>query len=247
MTAFDLTDSIHGIHNRLVAQLRERRHLPHNGIKGDEGELLWLKLLEQHLPRRYAVRRGIVIDSRGARSDAIDLIIYDPQYTPVFLAQDQHAYVFAEAVYAVFEVKQEVDAENIQYAAAKAASVRQLCRTSAEIPTAAGPIMQPRPLFPILAGLLTLGHSWKTDPAPLLREHLRKCTGPGQLDVILSLESIGLVEQHTGETEPTFDAGPTSLVLFLYRLLHRLQQCATVPAVDWSAYIAPLRAPRPTP
>lgn len=66
MTAFDLTDSIHGIHNRLVAQLRERRHLPHNGIKGDEGELLWLRILEQHLPRRYAVRRGIVIDSRGA-------------------------------------------------------------------------------------------------------------------------------------------------------------------------------------
>lgn len=62
-----------------------------------------------------------------------------------------------------------------------------------------------------------------------------------------SLESIGLVEQHTGETEPTFDAGPTSLVLFLYRLLHRLQQCATVPAVDWPAYIAPLRAPRPAP
>ncbi len=34
MTAFDLTESIHGIHRRLVAQLRERRHLPHPTIKG---------------------------------------------------------------------------------------------------------------------------------------------------------------------------------------------------------------------
>jgi len=247
MTAFDLTDSIHGIHSRLVAQLRERRLLPHNGIKGDEGELLWLKLLEQHLPRRYAVRRGIVIDSRGARSDAIDLIIYDPQYTPVFLAQDQHAYVFAEAVYAVFEVKQEVDAENIRYAAAKAASVRQLHRTNAPIVHAGGKIAEPRPLFPILAGLLTLDHKWKTDPIPQLRDHLRQQTSPGQLDLVLSLEAIGLVELLPGEAEPTFDAGPTSLVLFLYRLLHRLQQCGTVPAVDWPAYIAPLRASRPSP
>ena len=242
MTAFDLTDSIHGIHHRLVAQLRERRHLPHNGLKGDEGELLWLRLLEQHLPHRYAVRRGIVIDSRGARSDAIDLIIYDPQYTPVFLAQDQHAYVFAEAVYAVFEVKQEVDAENIRYAAAKAASVRRLHRTSTEIMTAGGPL-PPRPPIPILAGLLTLGHSWTTDPAPLIREHLGKYTDQSQIDIILSLESIGLVEQFPGDAGPTFDAGPSSLVLFLYRLLHRLQQCATVPAIDWPAYIAALRAP----
>lgn len=246
MTAFDLTDSIHGIHNRLVAQLRERRHLPHNGIKGDEGELLWLRILEQHLPRRYAVRRGIVIDSRGARSDAIDLIIYDPQYTPVFLAQDQHAYVFAEAVYAVFEVKQEVNADYIRYAAAKAASVRRLHRTSAAVVTAAGTI-PPRPPFPILAGLLTLGDSWTTDPAPLIREHLGKYTDQSQIDIILSLERIGLVEQVPGNDEPTFDAGPSSLVLFLYRLLHRLQQCATVPAVDWPAYVARLRALCPTP
>lgn len=242
MTTFDLTDSIHGIHHRLVAQLRERRHLPHNGIKGDEGELLWLHLLEQHLPRRYAVRRGIVIDSRRARSHAIDLIIYDPQYTPVFLAHDQHAYVFAEAVYAVFEVKQEVDAENIRSAADKAASVRRLHRTSAEIHMATG-TLPPRPQFPILAGLLTLGHSWKTDPAPQIREHLAKHTGDGQLDMILSLESIGLVEQLAGTAEPTFDAGPTSLVMFLYRLLHRLAQSGTAPAVDWSAYVASLRAP----
>lgn len=50
MTAFDLTDSIYGIHNRMVAQLRERRHLPHPVLKGDEGELLWLRLLRAAPP-----------------------------------------------------------------------------------------------------------------------------------------------------------------------------------------------------
>lgn len=244
MTAFDLTDSIHGIHNRLVAQLRERRNLPHSGIKGDEGELLWLSLLDQHLPRRYAVRRGIVIDSQGARSDAIDLIIYDPQYTPVFLAHDQHAYVFAEAVYAVFEVKYELNATHIAYAADKAASVRRLHRTNAAIVHAGGTIQQPRPPFAILAGLLTLDHGWQTDLEPHVRDHTRKCTDERRLDLVLSLQD-GLFEPSPAATAHV-ERGPTSLVLFLYRLLHRLQQLATVPAVDWPAYIARLH-PSPAP
>ncbi|HRI09336.1 MAG TPA: hypothetical protein PKW35_16055 [Nannocystaceae bacterium] len=243
MTAFDLTDSIHGIHRRLVAQLQERRELPHPTIKGDEGELLWLKVLSAHLPRRYAVRRGIVIDSRGARSDAIDLIVYDPQYTPVFLAQDEHAYVFAEAVYAVFEVKYELDAGNVEYAANKAASVRQLHRTNGPIYHAGGVISQPRTPFVPLAGLLTLGHSWI--PKSLeghVREKVRTHSGPGALDLVLCLEG-GLYESglEPGEAD-SFEAGPTSFVLFLYSLLHRLQRLGTVPAIVWTEYLRHVRA-----
>ncbi len=245
MTAFDLTDSIHSIHHRLVAQLQERRNIPHPGIKGDEGELLWLDLLTRHLPNRYAVRRGIIIDSDGQRSDAIDLIVYDPQYTPVFLAQDQHAYVFAEAVYAVFEVKQTITTKHLRYAADKAASVRRLRRTSAEIATAAG-TLPPRPLFTILTGLLTLEYPGKDNVESRLHEQAREHTGDHQLDLILSLQD-GLFELPPVGNGGAFDAGPTSLVLFLYRLLHRLQQCATVPAVDWLAYITQLRKPRSTP
>lgn len=193
------------------------------------------------------MRRGIVIDSQGARSDAINIIIYDPQYTPVFLAQDQHAYIFAEAVYAVFEVKQDVSAAHIRYAAAKAASIRHLHRTNAAIVHAGGIISQPKPPFTILAGLLTLGHSWRTNPEPQIRRHLRGCRDHRRLDIILSLETVGLVEQLPGDAEPTLNAGPTTFVLFLYRLLRRLRQFATVPAVDWPAYIARLRASHPTP
>lgn len=243
MTAFDLTDSIHLIHRRLVAQLKERRQLPHPTIKGDEGELLWLKVLAEHLPRRYAVRYGIVIDSRGARSDAIDLIVYDPQYTPVFLAQDEHAYIFAEAVYAVFEVKYELDAGNVKYAAAKAASVRQLHRTKGPIAHAGGVIADPKPPFVPLAGLLTLSHSWaEKSLESQVREKVGAHSGPGALDMVLCLEG-GLYESGLTTKEPdTFEAGPTSFVLFLYSLLHRLQRLGTVPAIDWMAYRAHVRA-----
>ena len=241
MTAFDLTDSIHGIHRRLVAQLTERRQLPHPTIKGDEGELLWLKVLSDHLPRRYAVRRGIVIDSRGNRSDAIDLIIYDPQYTPVFLAQDEHAYVLAEAVYAVFEVKYGLDAANIAYAADKAASVRRLFRTNATVPNAGEEIRNPRPPFIQIAGLLTLSHGWSS-LEPKLREHVEPCADDRALDLVLCLEG-GLLESRALPPEPptTFETGPASFVLFLYSLLHRLQRLATVPVVDWREYRARVR------
>lgn len=253
MTAFDLSDSIHGIHHRLVAQLRERRHLPHTGIKGDEGELLWLSVLEQHLPRRYAVRRGIVIDSRGARSDALDLIVYDPQYTPVFLAQDQHAYVFAEAVYAVFEVKYELDAPNIDYAAKKAASVRRLHRTKGRIVHAGGN-HDPRPLFPIIAGLLTLSHKWTNSAEGKLREHIGKVLNDPHrhLDLVLNLEG-GLLESPAalpgdpGPSPQLFESGPTTCVTFLYALLHQLQQRATVPAVNWPEYRARVRTQQEPP
>lgn len=245
MTAFDLTDCIHGIHRRLVAQLTERRQLPHPTIKGDEGELLWLKVLSDHLPRRYAVRRGIVIDSRGARSDAIDLIIYDPQYTPVFLAQDEHAYVLAEAVYAVFEVKYELNAANVEYAADKAASVRRLHRTNGPVYHAGGVIQEPKPLFTQLAGLLTLSHGWSAIQ-PNLRKHTQKCKDERALDLVLCLEG-GLLECNALPPDPatTFETGPTSFVLFLYTLLHRLARLATVPAVIWPEYREHVSAVKP--
>lgn len=246
MPTFDLTSSIRSIHKRLVAQLEDRRQIPHSTTKGDEGEQLWLKVLQDHLPRRYAIRKGIVIDSRGRRSDALDLIIYDPQYTPVFLAHDEHAYVFAEAVYAVFEVKYELTSKSIEYAADKAKSVRQLHRTNAPIHHAGGEIREPRTPFRLLAGLLSLSHDWKeTSLEEKLREHTEKCQGDRVLDLNLCLQA-GLFESQHDESErmgadPTFEPGSASFVSFLFSLLHRLQRRATVPAVDWTEYRALVR------
>lgn len=246
MTAFDLSESIQGIHGRLVAQLDERRKIPHPTHKGDEGEFLWLNVLSDHLPRRYAIRRGIVIDSQGARSDAIDLIVYDPQYTPVFLAQDEHAYVLAEAVYAVFEVKYELNAANVRFAADKAASVRRLFRTNATVPHAGGEVRKPKPPFTQIAGLLTLesNRRW-VSPEERIRKHVDGCDGNRALDLVLSLRD-GLYESNRptraepgvppGVEPPSFETGSSCFVLFLYSLLHRLQRMATVPAVEWGAY-----------
>ena len=93
------------------------------------------------------------MDSRGTTSDQIDLLVYDAQYTPL-LAQTSSGDLFvpAEAVYAVFEVKQEMNKTFMDYAGTKIASVRRLHRTSVPIAHAGGVYPPKRPIA-ILGGL----------------------------------------------------------------------------------------------
>lgn len=88
--------------------------------------------------KRYKVDKGIVIDSTGKQSEQIDLIIYDAQYSYLVFRQNDTLLIPAESVYAVFEVKQNLNKERIEYAGAKAKSVRELLRTSAPIKHAGG-------------------------------------------------------------------------------------------------------------
>jgi hypothetical protein len=55
---------------------------PNAEAKGDASEDVWLELLADHLPHRYRVANGIIIDADGRESHYIDIIVYDRQYTP---------------------------------------------------------------------------------------------------------------------------------------------------------------------
>ena len=115
-----------------------------------------------HVPHRYQVSKGFVIDADGAESHFIGVIIYDRQYTPCIFNREGNMYISAESVCAVLEAKQDLDKEHVEYAGKKAASVRKRRRTSAEIKHAGGKHSAITP-GPILAGILTYQSSWK-DP-----------------------------------------------------------------------------------
>ena len=85
------------------------KSITHQGKRGDVTERHFITTLRAYLPKRYAVDSAIVIDSDGKTSDQMDVVIYDPQYTPTLLDQHDHKYVTAEAVYAVMEVKPTVN------------------------------------------------------------------------------------------------------------------------------------------
>lgn len=155
-----LTEILDGLQARLEGELRgNRAAITHPGARGEASEEDWLRVLKDHLPQRYQADRAFVIDSTGACSEQIDIVIYDRQYSPFLYNQANQRYVPAESVYGVLEVKQDMSREHVLYAGEKARSVRRLRRTSAPIPHAGG-AYDPRPLPRIVAGLVTYHSSW---------------------------------------------------------------------------------------
>lgn len=238
MNNVDLKELFLGLQRHLSVHLEVNRQcIPHAPTKGDSAEINWLGMLDKHLPSRYQAKKAFVLDCHGTLSDQIDIVIFDRHYCPLLFNQDGALYVPAESVYAVFEVKQTLNKELVEYAAAKAASVRALHRTSAVIPHAGG-VYSPKPPFRILAGLLTLGSDWNPGLGEPFASALSNLPPEGQLDLGCCLEHGGFAMTYESGKSPDLKISnqETSLVFFLLRFLHQLQQLGTVPALDLLAY-----------
>lgn len=228
------------LEDRLKAQLQVSRLAHKNAeAKGNASEQVWIDLLAGHLPNRYQVGKGIVVDSKGAESHYIDIIIYDRQYTPLVFNEDGRMYIPAESVYAIIEAKQELTREFILYAGKKANSVRKLRRTNAAIMQAAGPIPNPRAPSPIVAGIVSYRSSWNPKFGVPLKEALGELRESHRLDFGMAAED--------GYFEATYDAAgaatidtfkPTrALAALIIGLLKTLQKVGTVPAIEYSDYM----------
>ena len=169
-----------GLQNQMIAQLNTNREfIEHPGSKGDSLENTWIEWLRTYLPNRYCVDKAIVIDSKGQLSHQIDLVIYDQTYTPFVFKQNGIFYIPAEGVYAVFEVKPDLDKGNIIYAGDKIESVRKLFRTSTKIIDRGKPY-NPRALTKILGGVLTIETKIKDGT---IEGHLKSLKGLKSIDI----------------------------------------------------------------
>lgn len=238
------------LHDDIQCQLaRARQTLAHPVTKGDASEKVWLALLQTYLPKRYQAERAHVVDSRGAFSDQIDVVIFDRQYSPFILTMHDQIFVPAESVYAAFEAKQEANRTVIQYAQRKLASVRRLHRTSLPIPHAGG-VYRPKPLSPIIGGLLSLDSSWQPPMGTPFKQALATDDPEIQLD-IGCVASNGIFWREEDAQTHVIREGCKPATGFLLKLIALLQAKATVPMVDTRAYEAWLsqddpgsRAPR---
>ncbi|WP_428268689.1 DUF6602 domain-containing protein [Haliangium sp.] len=239
---------------KLIAEMKLTDAITHDGTKGHVGEQRWIGLFDRYLPTRFKAQSGIVIDHTGATSDQIDIVIHDRHYTPPILGQGSHVYILAEAVYAVFEIKQAASAETMADAGDKIASVRGLERTSVPMINS-GQRLPARKLFTIIGGLLTRTASWSEG---LGSESFEAAWGlhagddQRRIDCGVALEHGCFDCFPTNQWEPP-DAKPRRLVVhgpeagliyFLFRLLGRLNTIGTVPAVDWDTYATVFGPPR---
>lgn len=156
---------------------------------------------------RYQAATAHIVDSLGVFSQQIDVVVFDRQYSPFIFKYQGQTIIPAESVYAVFEAKQTVNAALVTYAQEKVASVRRLHRTSLPIPYAKG-TYPPKPLIPILGGLLTFESDWSPALGPSLKRTQRKGVS-------------------TSVVSPT---------AFLFKLIAQLQFSGMVPTIDVDAY-----------
>lgn len=233
--AWSLPKLLANLHDSVESDLRSAREtLGHPTEKGDASEAVWIHVLNKYLPRRYEACKAHVVDSHGAFSQQLDVVIHDRQYSPLVFTFKDSFVVPAESVYAVFEAKQDMTADHIAYAQNKLASVRRLHRTSCPVPTVEG-VKPAKELGHILGGILSLTCPWSPPFGDTMHQHLRNDLGQGRLD-LGCVADAGLFTFNA--SDQTFSLAPTSrpATRFIFELIARLQEMATVPMLDVRAY-----------
>jgi hypothetical protein len=235
MSDWSLEVLLASLHDDIQQRLATvRKAFGHHGTKGDASESVWLELFDQYLPKRYQAATAHVVDSHGKFSQQIDVVIFDRQYSPFIFNYQGQTIIPAESVYAVFEAKQTINANLVDYAQKKIASVRQLHRTSLPVPHAGG-IFPAKVLIPIMGGILTFESDWSPPLGTSLEQALAADRGDGRLD-------IGCVAAHghfffdRAANKHAIVSENKPATAFLFKLISQLQFSGTVPMIDIDAY-----------
>jgi len=150
------------------------------------------------------------------------------------LKYEDQIVVPAESVYAVFEAKQAISAEQVAYAQDKLTSVRRLHRTSLPIPHAGGIYPAKNPIT-IFGGLLTFESDWTPCFGEPIQTSLLKDQHLGRLD-IGCIAAHGHFYRDRSSAEYKFVKEGKPATAFLLKLISELQFSGTVPMIDVMAY-----------
>lgn len=213
-----------------------REFIEHPTIQGDSTELRWKEMLQTYLPARYKVKRAQVMDSNGRLSEQIDIVICDQQYSPILFEQDAAIYVPAESVYAVIEVKPNLNKGMVKAASKKAKSVRELTRTSANIYDYRGKNIRKKNQ-PILAGIVTLSSDWNPPFGSPFKDTIKQQADIERLDLGCVLNQGAFAVKY-GQMSPKIYTSQRddALIRFFFTLLSSLQRMGTAPAIEYNKY-----------
>ena len=217
-----------------------RKNVKHEPTKGDGSETVWIKFFEKYLPKRYSVAKATIIDSTGKTSHAIDVVIYDSQYTPFIFNDDGVKYIPAESVYAVFEAKQEINKGLLEYGGRKIESVRTLYKTSANV-VDKGVSKPPLQLFTILGGFLCLENGWKSKSISELtpfKNCMEKLNNNQLVNIGCVLNDKSFISETNGVgIDIKYSTQDETLIFFFLKLVSELQKLGTVRPIDLNKYI----------
>lgn len=245
MSSFNLKDAFNGLQKQMSLELTTNRQLvSHAPSMGDVTEESWRSWLQKYLPKRYCVSKAFVVDHNGLTSHQIDLVIHDRQYSPFVWTLHNNNYIPAESVYAVFEIKQNLDKGTLEYAGEKIKSVRLLNRTNAPVYHADGCIKEPRDHFKIIGGILTLDSTWSEPFGEPFIKVIDALESRSHIDIGCVLDKGSFnIHYNTGSDHIREISTPEeALIYFFLKLLSRLQRLGTVAAIDIDKYARALES-----
>jgi hypothetical protein len=114
---------------KLRQDFGELSTVPHNLMKGQEAERIVRTFLSHHLPKRFAVGSGFIIDPNDSVSKQTDVIIYDAINCPVLRASDIAAIFPSDNVTAIVEVKSQLDKQRLEEAFENISAAKSLTKT----------------------------------------------------------------------------------------------------------------------
>ena len=119
---------------KLRQDFEELSVVPHSGLKGNQAERLVKAFLKGHLPKRFDVGSGFILDHFDNVSKQTDVIIYDAFNCPVYRASDDAGIFPSDNVAAVVEVKSRLDKEQLTSSFENIMATKQLSKRVAEGP-----------------------------------------------------------------------------------------------------------------
>jgi len=102
----------------------------HPGEKGLRRDSALGDFLRAHLPPRYGVSRGEILDSTGRTSRQIDVVLYDALHAPLLQSTDASRVFPSECVYAAIELKTNLNAKSLDEAFRNIATAKALDRSA---------------------------------------------------------------------------------------------------------------------
>jgi hypothetical protein len=121
-----LRAGIQGLSGRLRASLGVSSPLADSLTKGEMREEELVAAFRPHVPSRYELIKGVVVNTSGAESDPQDVILFDTSLLPTLLGSATNRVVPVEGVVGVIQVKSRATPKDIRSAVSNVASAKRL-------------------------------------------------------------------------------------------------------------------------
>ncbi|QWG94634.1 DUF6602 domain-containing protein [Bacillus toyonensis] len=125
---------IESVAKKLLADFEASKVLKHHGLKGDVREHALSNFLKKHLPERFKVGSGIVVNSDGEQSRQQDIIIYDAFNAPLLHNEEDTKIIPVESVYGTIEVKSTLSKRELITCINNIKSIKSLPKLPISIP-----------------------------------------------------------------------------------------------------------------